>query len=235
MKISKKTLQKVLDSGKDLDLKDVKIAGMTFDDFKKKSEKIEKGYQKNLRVGSKQKSPDQIAKGKGKFAWIYSEDKSDMYFIDSYHRNVKSFALALKQLIKSYAQWIEHYSLKIEDVDMVGTVSFGDSKQKYEDKILTEAEIESIVLKNGVCKLKLERKTPDKDGRKHIQGWSAVYTMEGLDKEENGLKAMFQKQAQEQADRTGKKAVVTNLIGWRFEAEPKIPEVSKKAKKTKQL
>lgn len=231
-KPSKKTLAKLAEASKDLEKQT--IAGMTFDDFKNIWSKTEKAYQKNLRVGGKQKTPKQIAKGQGKFAWIYSEDKSETRYIDEYHRNVKSFHMALTQLKKSFVQWIsrDFYKLTMDDVDIVGTISFGDKNQPYENKVLTDEEILDIVLKDGVCKLKLERKVPDKNNRKHIQGWAAIYTMEALDKEENELKEIFQKEAQEEADRTGKKAVVTNLIGWRFEAEPKQPKSTKAEKKS---
>ena len=168
-----------------------------------------------------------------KFAWIYSEDKHQAYN-DSYHRDINSFEEVMQHLRQSFADWITYYSLKIEDVNIIGTISLGDTEQPHKDKVLTESEIENIVLNNGVCKFQLERIVPDKDGNKRIQGWGAIYTMECLDEEENVLKQILQQEAQVEADRTGKKATVYNGVGWVFEAEPQVVNaVAVKAKKTK--
>jgi len=193
-----------------------KIGGLDFDTFMKIAMRQEKIYQKNLKVGSKLKKTS----AKGKFAWSSSADDSAPSLMEEYHRNVKSFDLAFDQIMKVHLKRMKDWwKVEPEELNIVGSSPWGENHD-WHDKVVTKEEVGKIVESEGKFVFRMDYKGTDKEKKGCCQEWSSIYTMEALDKEENALKEMFQKEAQDEADRTGKKAVVTNMVGWRFEAEP---------------
>jgi len=199
------------------------IGGMNFDEFKTMMEKQWKQYDRNQKVGGKLKPQDKINKSKGKFAWRSCSDDSDAHIMDEYHRNIKSFDLAFEQATKCmYKRIKDWWKIEKDELEIVGSSEpLSLKKVKWNNKVLSKEDVKKIVLATGSINFHMRYTGKDEEKKSCWQEWAYIHTMEDIDREENELKQDFQKQAQEEADRTGKKAVITNFVGWTFEAEPR--------------
>jgi hypothetical protein len=195
-------------------MQSIKIGNMDFDYFKRITEKNEKIYQKNLKSGSKLKKLG----SKDKFAWSSSADE---FSVEEYHRNVTSFDLAFDRVMKCHMKRMKSWwKVEEDELNIIGSSPFGE-EHDWNNKILTKEDVRKIVELEGKFVFRMEFKGKDEEKKGCRQEWSSIYTMEGLDKEENGLKEQFQKEAQDQADRTGERAEIVNMVGWKFVAEPR--------------
>lgn len=154
------------------------------------------------------------------FAWYSCEDRSQGYG-DGFHKDISSFEVAFKEafgvlIAKRYSNTD---AIPAKEVEIFGSTPCG-MKAIWQEKVLTKKDIKKHVLELGLCQFRIRYKDKDREDR-HIQGWSRISTMEYLNKEQDDLKKRYQKEVQEEANRTGKKAVLYCLAGWRFEAEPK--------------